>query len=163
LGCGIDYAGLSLSKSGNDLILNTGGDDNLVFKDWYDGHDDVVKLQMIIDATNQFDASSQDPLYNKRVQTFGFAGLVQQFDAARAADPGLGSWELTNALLANRLSGADDAALGGDLAYWYGRNSAFTGIGLGSALGVLAGSGFGTDAQQLHSFSGLQEGLVKLG
>jgi hypothetical protein len=40
--------------------------------------------------------------------------------ALLAASPGLTSWAVTNALLQFHLSGADDAALGGDLAYWYG-------------------------------------------
>ncbi len=162
LGGGTDYSNLSLAKNGNDLVLNTGTDDGVVLKDWYDGHANVVNLQMIIDATQAFDASSQDPLYNKRVQTFDFAGLVQQFDAARAADPGLTSWGVTNALLQYHLSGADDSALGGDLAYQYGKAGALTGIGLTSALDVLGSADLGTLAQQLRPFSGLQEGLVKL-
>lgn len=32
--------------------------------------------------------------------------------------PGFTSWDVTNALLQFHLSGADDFALGGDLAYW---------------------------------------------
>ena len=60
------------------------------------------------------------------------------------------------------LSRSDDAAIGGDLAYWYGKNGGFTGIGLQSAQQVIGAANFGSEAQQLHAFSGLQEGLVKL-
>jgi hypothetical protein len=69
---------------------------------------------------------------------------------------------VTNALLQFHLSGADDAALGGDLAYWYGKNGALTGMGLAAAQAAIGAPGFGADAQTLHPFSGLQEGLVKL-
>jgi len=81
---------------------------------------------------------------------------------ARAETPGLTSWTLTNALLQFHLSGSDDSALGGDLAYWYGKNAGFTGIGLQAAQQVIGSPGFGSDAQQLHAFSGLQDGFVKL-
>jgi hypothetical protein len=47
-------------------------------------------------------------------------------------------------------------------AYWYARNGGFTGIGLNSAQASIGAPGFGSDAQSLHAFSGLQEGLVKL-
>jgi hypothetical protein len=96
------------------------------------------------------------------VQTFDFRGMVGQFDQALAASPGLSSWALTNALLQFHLSGADDAALGGDLAYWYGKNDGFTGISLQAAQQVLGAASFGADAQSLRPFNGLQEGFVKL-
>ena len=85
-------------------------------------------------------------------------------DTVRSADrtPGLTSWAVTNALLQYHLSGADDAAIGGDLAYWYGKNNGFTGISLAAAQQAIGAAGFGSEAHSLHAFSGLQEGLVKL-
>jgi hypothetical protein len=162
-GGGIGYDDLSLSKDGNDLIVSAGVNDRVVLKDWYAGANSVLSLQIILDATQEFDANSSDPLYNKKVQTFDFAGLVSEFDQALAQSPGLTSWAVTNALLQFHLSGADDAALGGDLAYWYGKNGGFTGISLSAAQQVIGGPGFGSEAQTLRPFSGLQEGLVKLG
>jgi Ca2+-binding RTX toxin-like protein len=161
-GGGIGYDDLSLSKSGDDLIVNTGSGQGVVLKDWYAGNDNVLDLQVILDATEEFDAQSEDPLYNRKVQTFDFRGMVAQFDQALAQSPGLTSWALTNALLQFHLSGSDEEALGGDLAYWYGKNGGFTGIGLQSAQQVIGASGFGSDAQTLRPFSGLQEGFVKL-
>jgi Ca2+-binding RTX toxin-like protein len=58
---------------------------------------------------------------------------------------------------------ANDAALGGDLAYQYGLNGTLAGIGTGAAQGVLGASQFGTQAQTLRPLGTLQEGLVKLG
>ena len=162
VGGGIGYNDLSLSKNGNDLVLNAGGDDRVVLKDWYAGKDDVQKLQVILDATPAYDPNSNDPLYNRKVETFDFRGIVSQFDQALAQSPGLTSWAVTNALLQFHLSGSDDAALGGDLAYWYGRNGALTGISLQAAQQVIGASGFGSDAQTLRPFSGLQDGFVKL-
>jgi Ca2+-binding RTX toxin-like protein len=162
LGGGLTYDDLSLEKQGNDLILSAGENDKLVLKDWYNGADTVAQLQLILDATDQYDASSQDPLYNRRVQSFDFQALVHEFDQARTQSPGLTSWALTNALIDFHLSGSDDAGLGGDLAYYYGKNRGFNGLSLNAAQDTLAAAGFGTDAQTLHAFAGLQEGLVKL-
>ena len=58
---------------------------------------------------------------------------MSEFDQAVAQSPGLTSWAMTNALLQFHLCGADDAALGGDLAYWYGKNGGFTGISQSAA------------------------------
>jgi len=43
-----------------------------------------------------------------------------------------------------------------------GHNGGFTGMGQQSAQQVLGGSNFAAEAQQLHAFSGLQDGFVKL-
>ncbi len=162
LGGGIRYSDLSLSKAGRDLIVNTGGDDRITLKDWYGDNHSLLTLQMIADASEDFDAS-MDPLRNHRIETFNFLGLVSAFDQARVQSPGLTSWALTNALLQFHLAGSDDAALGGDLAYWYGRRGSLAGMSLSAAQQVIGAAGFGADAQQLHPFSGLQDGLVKLG
>jgi VCBS repeat-containing protein len=161
-GGGFDYASLRFEKSGDDLVLHTNRDDQLTFKDWYTGKNAVDKLQIILDATDVYDPDSSDPLYNCRVETFDFRGLVQRFDEARAESPYLTSWEIANALLELHLSGADDAALGGDLAYWYGRNGSLSGISVQAAQQVIGAPLFGAEAQQLHAFSGLQDGFVKL-
>ena len=88
--------------------------------------------------------------------------MASEFDQRRAQSPGLSSWAITNALLQFHLSGADDTALGGDLAYWYGRNGSLAGISLAAAQQVIGAPGFGSDAQALQPFSGLQDGFVKL-
>ena len=163
LGGGLKYADLSLSRTNNDLLLNAGNGDQLVFKDWYAGHGNLLNLQLILDATDEFDANSTDSLYNHRVQNFNFLGLVSAFDAAQNTNPGLSSWALSDALMQYHLSGSDDAALGGDLAYWYARNDGLTGISLTAAQQVIGASGFGAEAQALREFSGLQDGFVRLG
>lgn len=163
LGGGIGYEDLSLSRNSNDLVLNAGGADHIVFKDWFAGKDNLLNLQIILDATQAYDAASQDPLYNRKVQTFDFRGLVNAFSQAQAETPGLTSWQVTNALLQFHLAATDDAALGGDLAYRYGRSGTLAGVSIQAAQEVVGAPGFGSEAQQLLPFSGLQEGLVKLG
>lgn len=161
-GGSIRYSDIQLSRSGKDLVVSTGEDEGVTLKNWYGGNHSVLSLQVVLDATEEFDASSGDPLYNRRVQTFDFLGMVGAYDAARAATPGLTNWEVTNALLAFHLGGADDAAIGGDLAYWYGRNRTLQGISVASAQQVIGAAGFGSEAQSLRPFSGLQEGFAKL-
>ena len=161
-GGGIRYSDIRLSKSGKDLVVSTGEDEGVTLKNWYGGNRSVLSLQVVLDATEEFDAGSGDPLYNRRVQSFDFLGMVAAYDTARAATPGLSSWEITNALLAFHLGGADDAAMGGDLAYWYGRNRSLAGISLANAQQVIGAASFGTEAQSLRPFNGLQEGFAKL-
>jgi trimeric autotransporter adhesin len=163
LGGGLDYSDLSLSRNDNDLVLGAGEDGGIVLKDWYAGRNNVLNLQVILDASEAFDENSSDPLRNRRVQNFDFLGLVGAFDAAHSANPGLSSWALGDALTQYHLSGSGDAAIGGDLAYWYARNNSLTGISLAAAQGVIGAAGFGAEAQSLRPFSGLQEGLVHLG
>jgi Ca2+-binding RTX toxin-like protein len=161
-GGGIRYSDISLSRDGKNLIVSAGGDDQILFKNWYGGKHSVLNLQIILDATEEFDAGSSDPLHNGRVQTFDFFGMVSAFDSARAESPGLTSWAITNALLQFHLAAMDDAALGGDLAYWYGRKNSFSGLSLSAAQQAIGAPGFGSDAQTLRPFDGLQEGFVKL-
>ena len=146
LGGAIDYDELTLSKQGKDLVLGVGEDDKLVLKNWYSGNKSVLDLQIVADAVERFD----------------FLGLVSAYDAARAETPGLTSWALTNALLQFHLSTSDDEALGGDLAYWYGKTGSFSGLSLAAAQEAIGAAGFGADAQALRPFSGLQEGFAKL-
>jgi hypothetical protein len=167
IGGGITYSDLSLSQDGDDLVINNQADEAVLrLKDYWANWDQAqhpeVNLQVILDATTEFDENSSDPLYNKRVQVFDMWQLAWQFGQALAADPELDSWQIMNGLAGAHVSGSDTAAIGGDLAYWYGRNNGLTGIGNLSALGVLGGPNFGADAQNLQAFIGLQEGLVKL-
>ncbi len=164
LGGGIDYDDVALSKSGNDLVVRTGQDESVTLKDWYAGttNQTMLRIQMILDASADFDPNSADALHNHRVQNFNFLGLVGQFDQARSSNPGLSSWQISDALMQFHLSGANNSAIGGDLAYYYGLNNGLTGISLNAAQQVIGAPGFGQDAQSLRSFSGLQEGMVRL-
>jgi Ca2+-binding RTX toxin-like protein len=164
-GAGLDYANLSLQKSGNDLVLNVSATDQLTFYNWYGSSSfrTVLNLQLVAEAMAAFDANSSDPLLNKKVQAFDFQGLVGAFDAARTATPGLSSWALSNGLTQFHLAGSDSEALGGDLAYHYGADGTLAGMGLGKAQDVLTNAQFGAQAQGIHSTASLQEGLIRLG
>jgi hypothetical protein len=161
-GGGIRYSDLSLSRQGKDLVVHAGADDRVTLKNWYAGHKSVLNLQIVLDAASGFDRASADALFNRQVQVFDFQGMVDRFEQARKADRTLTSWDISNALLQFHLSGMDDAALGGDLAYWYARNNALAGISISSAQQIIGAAGFGSDAQSLRPFSGLQEGFAKL-
>ena len=164
LGGGIAYSTLSLSKSGNDLVLDSGSGDGMSFKDWYLGtaNHNVLKLQVVADAMTEFAPGGSDPLLDHKIENFDFKGLVGAFDAARAATPTLSSWALANALTQFHLAGSDNAALGGDLAYQYGRNGTLSGIGINVAQQVLGEAGFGSQVQTLQPLASLQVGTQRL-
>ncbi|HEY5896177.1 MAG TPA: putative Ig domain-containing protein, partial [Burkholderiales bacterium] len=154
LGGGIRAGDLSLSKAGKDLIVVAGEGDRIVLKDWYGGKHDVLNLQIIEDASAEFD--------DRRVRAFDFAGLARAFDAARMESPGLTSWALTNALMQHHLWSSDDVAFGGDLASWYAAKGTFAGMSVAAAQEAIGAPGFGREAHALAPFAGLQEGLLKL-
>jgi hypothetical protein len=165
LGGGIAYSDLALRKSGNHLILETGGADSITFENWYaaPANPNVINLQIITEAMAEFDATSVDPLLNKKVQQFDFMGLVGDFDAALAANPSMTSWTLVDSLLARHLAGSDVEALGGDLAYCYGRDNSLAGMGFAAVQEVLGNTQFGVQAQTLRPLQDLQLGAVRLG
>jgi Ca2+-binding RTX toxin-like protein len=164
LGGGIAYADLLFRKSGNDLILVTATDEQLTFVDWYasTNNHSVATLQMVIEGTSDYDGASGDTLRNEHLQEFDFDGLVAAFDAARAATPGLTSWALSNALASFHLSGSDTAAIGGDLAYRYGRDGTLGDVSFTVATGILGDTGFGSSAQELQGLASLQNSSPRL-
>lgn len=163
LGGGIQNSDLVLRQSGNDLILDTGTSDSILLQGWYASptNHSILTLQLIEDAAADFAPGGTDPLRDNKVEQFNFAGLVDRFDQARSANPGLTSWGLSNALLDFYLGGSDSAALGGDLAYQYGKTGSLSSIGLGGAQSVLGNAQFGQLNQAINQ-PGLTDGLVKL-
>ena len=156
---------MKLSKSGLDLVFDGGNGDQITFRNWYQtgvNNKSVLNLQVIADAMSGFNTAGTDPLLNKKIVTFNFAGLVGQFDAALAANPTLTSWNLTNALSTFYLAGGDSAAIGGDFAYDYGHRGVLTNIGAVPGQSVLASVGFGSTAQSLQAAATLYSGTVRL-
>lgn len=146
LGGGIDESDLVFKKTGSDLVLSTGGRNQIVLKDWYAAasNQTVDKLQVIESVPYRGWGKTRPTGW--AVDTFDFKALVQQFDAARAANPKLSQWSLMNGLLDAHLASSDSAALGGELATRYaaGGESA---ISLGVAQDTLKDAHFGGQAQ----------------
>jgi hypothetical protein len=164
LGGGISYKDLTLSRSGNDLILNIGSNDRITFEKWYEGrkYQAVSKLQVVAEAMPGFNEMGSDALRDDKIETFDFKGLVQAFDTARSHNPGLSKWTMNNAMAQFHLGGSDTEALGGDLAYQYGMNGTLAGIAVNAAQDTVGSSQFGKQAQTLHTQTELKDGLVKL-
>ena len=164
LGDGIAYANLSFSKSGNNLILNTGGNNAITFTNWYAGSADqnFVTLQVLEQSASTYSASSSNVLYNSDVEEFNFTKLVAAFNAALTATPTLTSWSLSNSLLTDHLSGSNTTALGGDLAYYDGLNGNLTGMNLATAVTTLGNSTYGKTAQTIDAWSGISAGSNRL-
>ena len=165
LGGGIGYGSLSFSKSSNNLILTTGANESITFQNWYTSpaNHGVLTLQVITEAMAGYDTNSTDSMLNKKVQKFDFSTLVNAFDLARAANPTLTAWNLTDSLLDAHLAASDTSALGGDLAYRYGMNGTLAGISSGAALDVMEDAQFGVEAQTLRPWAGLVGVTAALG
>lgn len=164
LGKGIKYADLLFKKNLNDLILMTGGTDQITFKDWYanTNNHSVAKLQVVIDGTSDYNAASSSQINNKKIEQFNMDGLVTAFDQARTAMPSLTSWALSTSLLSFYLSSSDTAAIGSDLAYQYAKNGSLSNLSMTPAQGLLSNTQFGSVNQNLQSLSTLQDLLPRL-
>ena len=164
LGGGITYADLLFKKNANDLILVTGTNEQITFKDYYlsTSNRSVDRLQVVIEGTSDYNSASTDPTKNKKIETFDFGQLVAAFDAARVATPGLTQWALTNSLTTYFLSGSDTAAIGGDLSYQYNRFGNLGNVSFTPAQGILASASFGTAAQTLQALGSLQDSTPRL-
>ncbi len=164
LGKGIQYSDLQFKKNSNDLILVTGSNEQVTFKDWYAdvNNHSVANLQVVIEGTADYVAASTNKLNNKKIEQFNFDGLVAQFDQARAATPTLTSWALSSALLDFYLNSSDTAAIGGDLAYQYAKNGNLSTISMTPAQALLASTQFGTANQGLQATSALQDASPRL-
>jgi Ca2+-binding RTX toxin-like protein len=164
IGGGALYADLLFQKIGNDLLLKIGASDQIRLSGYYSSTENrsVNTLQMIIDGTSDYVPGSADATRDNKVERFNFEGLVAAFDAARAATPALTTWALSNSLLAQYLAGSDTDAIGGDLAYRYGRFGNLNDISYSPAIGILGSSSFGTATQALQPLSSLQDATPRL-
>ena len=154
-------------KSGNDLILKTAGStstEGITLTNWYGAvaNHSVLNLQVVVQASADFNAASANPTLNKKVAEFDFGALVNQFDAALAANPALTTWALTNSLASFHLSGSDTGAMGGDLAYQYGMFGNLANVGMVGAQNVLADAQFGSGVQSLQALPTMQSGVARL-
>lgn len=163
LGKGIRYADLVLSKSGNDLLLSTGGADQIAFKGWYSSTDarSVGTLQVMTEG-GDYQAGSASVLTDHKVELFDFRGLVAAFDAARAATPSMQSWSMAWSMSQFSTGGSDSAAIGGDLAYQYALHGSLSTLSAMPALALIGSPAFGSGMQDLQDGSALNDGVVVL-
>ncbi|PPC91471.1 MAG: hypothetical protein CTY35_13590, partial [Methylotenera sp.] len=139
LGGNFAYSDLSLSKSASDLILKMGSSDQITFKSWYSGtvnNISIANLQIVLDDSK---ISSTTTVRNDKVEIFNFADVVAAFDAAGSTN----NWQFSDALLSEHIkSGSNTNAIGGDIAYRYGRFGNLTGMGLSATQAVLGNPNF---------------------
>lgn len=159
LGAGIRLDDLKFRRSGDNLVLLTGGGDSITFEDWYRGarFQSVSTLQLITDGM-----SGSSSLLDQTVETYDFRKLVSAFDGAGKGKFGVSNWALTSSLAQFAMGGSDTEALGGDLANTYGTAGSLAGIAVSAAQDILNSSKFGNQSQTLHSKDELGSGTLKL-
>jgi VCBS repeat-containing protein len=152
LGGGISYGDLSFSTAnGYDLTLDLGNGDSITFASWLEWPENraVSRLQLIAETMPGYDLNSADPLLNKRIQQFDFLALAGQFEAALAADPSITAWQLAPHMAGCHLGGSDTVAIGGDMAYLYGKNGNLDGLSEAEVRAQLNDAAFGMAGQTL--------------
>jgi len=163
LGRGIAYDDVTLSRSGNALVVGLGGTDRMNLADWYTHaqHRSVGTLQFIAESMRGFNPAGGDPLLSSKVTAFDFIALVDAFDAARAADPTPGPWQAHGALDDAFEFASDTAAIGGSLAHAYGRTGSLSGASFHATTSILTDAGFG-NPQALAAPEQWQAGPARL-
>lgn len=142
------YGQLSLTKSGDNLVFNIGTSDKITLFDWYKDSlgrtKSIANLQVIAESIQGFSKDSTNGLHNNIIETFNFANVVTAFDTAGAQ----ANWQLTEDRLSAHLqSGSNVEAIGGDIAYQYGKNSNLTNMGVNATQAILGDANFGKTAQ----------------
>lgn len=130
---------LWFSRSGNDLVLGVSEEDSLTFEDWYaaGSRRGITSLQIIAPAVMAASWPESSP-----VTRFDFQDLVDHFDAAQHESPGLQAWNFPRSLLEASAEGSAENALGGGLAFHFGRHGNFAGVSMASAQSVASWSEF---------------------
>ncbi|MDD5058244.1 MAG: putative Ig domain-containing protein, partial [Sideroxydans sp.] len=152
LGGGISYADLSFSRDYDNLIVGLGDGESVTIGSWFAAWQDnkaINTLQIVAESMAGYDPNSTDPLLNQRIQQFDFLALANQFEAALAADPSITSWQLAPHLADCCIGGSDTAAIGGDMAYLYGKNGNLNGLNEAELRSQLNDANFGTSNQPL--------------
>lgn len=165
LGGGIRYEDLALRKRRDDLVLETGGSERITFQDWYSDPlaQSVLDMQVVTQVMQGGAPGSDAVLGDQPVELFDFRAIVAAFDEARAMNANLVRWQMLDALAQAAPRGFDNLAVGGDLAFQYGRTGTLAGIGVGAAQAVLNDPRFGAAPQPLAGLDALSGGTVKLG
>ena len=164
LGGGILYANLVLNKSGNDLVLSTGANEQIILKGWYSSASarSVGTLQVVTEGASDYVAGSSSAINNNKIELFNFSGLVAKFDQARAASGSLTSWNMASSMAQFSTGGSDTAAIGGDLAYQYAITGSLSALSSMPALAIIGNPGFGTVVQALQGAAAISDGIVML-
>ena len=170
LGGGINLEDITLERDGDDLIIGIeqesagkkGGknhgkkaEQGIVLDDWYDNEAGTVQppyltLQIVMEASADFDPDAADPLFSQAIQTFDLSSVIAQYDLAQAGADSGSQWEAMSALLDSHLESSDAEALGGSLAYQYGLgNKLFEDENLVVSINQLVDEQFGKDKQSL--------------
>lgn len=149
-GKGIRYEDLTLSRKGQDLVIDAAQGDRMTLSDWYSygyrlGN---LKLQFMTESNGQYDATG-DSLHNKKVETFDLKKLVEAFDRQSTAQSALNPWAISSTLLAAHFGGSDVVALGGDIAYRYAQQGDLVGMGLSAAQATMKANGYASTAQAI--------------
>ncbi len=165
LGGGFSYADLRLSKSGSDLLLDIGVDDQITLSGWYAmlPARSVTVLQVIAESLTGYQSGGNDPALDQKVECFDFGALAAAYDAARSTNPKLVAWAVSDALAGCRLTGSgmsadmgadggcgsDIAAYGGDIAYQYGLQGSIDLVGTAKVFDLLSDTALGSHASLL--------------
>jgi Ca2+-binding RTX toxin-like protein len=149
IGGGTTYSNLSFEVVGNTLRLKTASSHYIALNDWFasSANRTVSTLQIVIEGTSNYNASSSNPMNNQKIQVFDFLGLVAAYDAAGRPN----NFSIANNLANFRLWGSDTDAFGGAVAYQYATTGSISALTYDEMRAVISAPEFGVSAQPISA------------
>jgi hypothetical protein len=136
---GIHTTDISLSRQGNDLILEVGpstssgqAGDQINLRNWYDttaNYKSVLSLDIVSEAISDFDRKSSQKSGDRSINQFDFISVVNAFDQACGTSTTFQHWDAANSLTAALFAEDSDSSLG---------SSAFQPVSVSGLLGISA-------------------------
>lgn len=154
---GIQTSDISLSRIGNDLIVEAGNGDQIDLRSWYDTSANYKSVLDLVVMNDALDGSGCLPgdhgdRRERDARRYDFTAMVNAFDQVCGNNAGYSHWSVTDALLTAHLSESDTGALSGELACQYGMSSAtLAGMAATSSHDALCQQKFVPSQQPLQS------------
>ena len=151
IGGGTLYSNLALEAQNTALRLKTGSNHYISLGDWYltPANKAVSTLQIVIEGTRDYKASSSNPMNNLKIQRFDFLGLVAAFDAAGRPS----NFNVAANLPGAYIVGSDTEAIGGAVAYQYARSGSLGALTYDQMRAVISAPEFAVSVQPIASAS----------
>jgi Ca2+-binding RTX toxin-like protein len=141
------YGNLAFEAVGTTLRLKTSSSHYLALNDWYGdpANRTVATLQIVIEGTRDYSATSADPMKNKKIQSFDFLGLVAAFDASGQSS----RFKVASNLADFWRGGSDTEAIGGAVAYQYASTGSIDSLSYDQMRSVIGDPAFAISAQPI--------------
>ncbi|MGB4347843.1 MAG: calcium-binding protein [Burkholderiaceae bacterium] len=152
-GKGINAVDLRLSKSGNDLRINTSATDKVTLKDWYASTDkqSVATIEFLSKETQAQMADATSSVPAPQFEQYAFASLDRDFEQSLMESPWSTETAFSRPALDRSLTSRAATGFGGELAFQYAAFGGLSTMPVSAAQSQLTNPQFGLQSQPLQT------------